>query len=585
MGNTCCAAAGQPVVRIAPAALALATMLAMVSPADAASIGHSRMVSAPGQPLHINVPVRELTQAEQQSLQVSAAPQAAWLQAGLTPPVDLATLQVSVVDGFSADSRVIQVRSSQPFNGPVADLLLQLNTTAGSWQHQVSLLANAAPAAPAAAGSGAGGGAPGAASGAPASTGTISVRRGDTMFALARAHAVEGVSVYQMMVALLRANPQAFIEGNLNLVKAGATLAIPDAAALRAVSDREARRIFQQHVQAYAEYRQGIAARPGAAVQGGSAQAGTVSGNPGSAVAAAPAAAEGDQVVLSSGSADDAVQDQRDATQRNIDETETRVSQLERNVQSLNQALQMQGEAAKDAVVEGATAVGQTLTDAAASIGISAEDSSSANGAGPSGASAGAGAESNGAPQGTQASGASGAGDASGAAGTASGAAASATGVPGEGATGASGAAGSAQAALGQAAAAQSASGSQGAGSDVNASGAPSGGQAAGSSANASGSTQAGASTASASSEDSTSSTPTKADQPVSWLQQNLLVVITAVLALLVLVIAWVLRRASTSRGGENQGVITEAMVQERLAKIDLDLATPPEDGRPPRSS
>src|SRR5690606_22287109 len=114
------------------------------------------------------------------------------------------------------------------------------------------------------------------ASGAAAEHSSIAVRRGDTLFALAQANAVEGVSVYQMMVALLRANPQAFIEGNLNLVRAGATLAVPDAAALRAVSDREARRIFQQHVQAYAAYRQGVAGQRGQAVKGGTTQSGSV---------------------------------------------------------------------------------------------------------------------------------------------------------------------------------------------------------------------------------------------------------------------------------------------------------------------
>src|SRR5690606_19863560 len=156
-------------------------------------------------------------------------------------------------------------------------------------------------------------------------SGSISVRRGDTLFALARANAVEGVSVYQMMIALQKANPQAFIDGNINLVKAGATLAIPDSSALRAVSDSETRRIFQQHAQAYASDRQAVAARRGEAVQGGSAQQGAVSGAA-PRVTASPAAAVGDQVVLSSGSASDAAQDEQDATRRNIDESQARVS-------------------------------------------------------------------------------------------------------------------------------------------------------------------------------------------------------------------------------------------------------------------
>lgn len=71
----------------------------------------------------------------------------------------------------------------------------------------------------------------------------------------------------------------------------------------------------------------------------------------------------------------------------------------------------------------------------------------------------------------------------------------------------------------------------------------------------------------------------------MSWLQENLLGVITAVLALVVLIIAWVLRRASASRSDDGQGGVTEAMVQERLEKIDLDLDKPPSDGRPPHTA
>src|SRR5690606_5868397 len=75
--------------------------------------------------------------------------------------------------------------------------------------------------------------------------------------------------------------------------------------------------------------------------------------------------------------------------------SQARVSHLERNVHSLNQALQMQGEAAKEAVLNGAAAVGQTLSDAATSIGASEEASpgSAESGAGQSGSAQGAGGQ------------------------------------------------------------------------------------------------------------------------------------------------------------------------------------------------
>lgn len=528
MQKTRRSAVDTPVIKATPVALALAAMLVLCSPADAASIGHSRLLSKPGQPLRIDVPIRGLNDADIQSLKVRAAPSAAWQQAGLVPPVELSSLLVNVGKGFSPNSRVVQVSSSQPFDGPVADLLLQVETAAGSQQHQVSLLAYASGASAVTAGQAS----PSTSSGqrpmagAPASDSSssasqsISVRRGDTLFALASANAVQGVSVYQMMLALQRANPQAFIDGNMNLVKAGAKLSIPDTSALTAVSDREARRIFQQHAQAYAAYRQGIAAQRGEAVQGGSTQKGAVSNGSGR-VSAAPNEA-GDRVVLSSGEASDSSRDEQDATQKNISESQARVSQLERNVQSLNQALQMQGEAAKDAVIEGAAAVGQTLSDAASGIGGASDaggsQSAQAAGSAQAGASDGAAQGGGNAPAGGAASAGSQAGS------------------------------GTAQAADGQ-----------------------------------TGGANANGGDPSSAAQDNNTSTSNQAEQSVSWLQENLLGVITAVLALIVLIIAWVLRRASALRSDDGQ--ITEAMVQERLEKIDLDFEKSPADGRPPHTS
>lgn len=548
MSNTCCAA-NLLAIRVTPLALALAAMLSVSPLADAASIGHSRLLSAAGQPLSINVPIRQLSNADLQSLRVGAAPAAAWQQAGLVPPVELSSLRFTIEPGFSDDARVVQVRSNQPFNGPVADLLLQVDTAAGSRQHQVSLLAQAAHPG---ASSQLGGGSVGTASSAGVALGSapaqrsISVRRGDTLFALARANAVEGVSVYQMMIALQKANPQAFIEGNINLVKAGATLAIPDTAALLAVSDREARRIFQQHAQAFAAYREGIAARRSAPVQGGSAQQGTVSSSAGSALVE-PAAAAGDQVVLSSGQASDAARDQKDATQQNIDESKGRISQLERNVQSLNQALQMQGEAAKDAVLEGAATVGQTLSEAADSI-TSSDNPVSSSASASAGASSAAAIgrttvpDTNNAAKGVSVQ-SDQVGGPSTQAAAPNGASASATsnGVDTAGTSDATRSGVTAQ---------------QGTVGETNP-----------------GQVESGQT-------DSTSSS-SKAEQPVSWLQENLLGVITGILALFVLIIAWLLRRASASRSEDSQGGVTEAMVQERLEKIDLDFDTPPTDQRP----
>jgi len=74
-----------------------------------------------------------------------------------------------------------------------------------------------------------------------------------------------------------------------------------------------------------------------------------------------------------------------------------------------------------------------------------------------------------------------------------------------------------------------------------------------------------------------------KAETSVSWFQEHLLGVVTGLLALIVLVIAWLLRRANGPRDDDHaQAVpITEAMVKEQLDKINLDLRQPPADETP----
>jgi len=80
--------------------------------------------------------------------------------------------------------------------------------------------------------------------GADASAGTRTVRSGETLSAIAaEVLAAQGEGrqrLDQTLVALLRANPEAFIGGNVNLVKAGAVLRIPEGETIAAYSPDEA---------------------------------------------------------------------------------------------------------------------------------------------------------------------------------------------------------------------------------------------------------------------------------------------------------------------------------------------------------
>jgi pilus assembly protein FimV len=70
--------------------------------------------------------------------------------------------------------------------------------------------------------------------------GSYRVRAGDTASQVAAQVAPAGVTAEQTMVGLLRANPQAFIAGDLNQLRRGAVLRVPATAELEAVEAREA---------------------------------------------------------------------------------------------------------------------------------------------------------------------------------------------------------------------------------------------------------------------------------------------------------------------------------------------------------
>ncbi|WPQ35170.1 FimV/HubP family polar landmark protein [Achromobacter xylosoxidans] len=596
-------------------AIALAIGASACSPALAMRVGHSRVVSAPGAPLQALVGLQELTPDEIASLRVSVADEASWQRAGLKPPAPLASLVVRVEDGMDPTRKNLRVRSTQAPSGGAVDLLLDISSSSGQRQVQVSILVPlrgaGAEVSPAAVGT------PSRASG---TAGSVNVKSGDTLFAIAQRNAVPNASIYQMLVALWRANPDAFIQGNMNLVRAGQKLAIPDAATVRAVDPAEARRIFNEHAEAFARYRARLGAAAGAnpsVVKGQDAASGTVArpGDTGVATASQPQ----DRVRLSSGQAQggataqaDAQADQRASDARAMADAQGRVNQLQSNVDELNKAVAGQGGATGTPGAAGAAgAAGTPGSTGAAGASGTPGATGAAGASGTPGATGAAGAS--GTPGATGAAGASGTPGATGAAG-ASGTpgttgAAGASGTPGAtgaagasgtpGATGAAGASG-APGATGAAGAsgtpgatgAAGASGSPGATGAAGASGTPGAVGATGAPGLSGTPGAAGPSTAAAQQDkaaaqasadknkdkDLTSSMP-------AWLADNLLVIVTAVLALIAFAIAWVLRRAGARRGDDdeetyayNEPVLDTAALNRKLDSISLDLDEPPTD-------
>lgn len=79
---------------------------------------------------------------------------------------------------------------------------------------------------------------------------TVAVQDGDMASVLAFRLKPRGATIEQMMVALLARNPEAFILGNVNLLKQGAVLRMPSAEEVLRIPPEQARDMVQRHHQA-----------------------------------------------------------------------------------------------------------------------------------------------------------------------------------------------------------------------------------------------------------------------------------------------------------------------------------------------
>ncbi len=88
---------------------------------------------------------------------------------------------------------------------------------------------------------------------------TYRVKEGDTLADIANRTRDNTVSLDQMLIALYRANPDAFIGDNINRLRAGRVLSVPDAAAAGAVDKGEARTTVVAQAQDFNAYRNKLA--------------------------------------------------------------------------------------------------------------------------------------------------------------------------------------------------------------------------------------------------------------------------------------------------------------------------------------
>ena len=258
----------------------IAPLLAAPAGAWALGLGQLEVQSALNQPFHAEIELSATTD-ELQGLKVGLADADMFARQGLERPAFLNRLEFRVVTARNGRS-VIQITSRESIAEPFVTLLVQATWPRGRNVKEYTVLLDPpvllpAPAAPPAIqpaetrpSSSTSGGPitrpaappaprstpaepapapaqevapavsepppPNVSSTAPpqprqpvsAAGGTYGpVQRGETLWALADRMRPEGISVNQMMIAMFRENPRAF-GGNINVLRAGATLRLPE---------------------------------------------------------------------------------------------------------------------------------------------------------------------------------------------------------------------------------------------------------------------------------------------------------------------------------------------------------------------
>ncbi|MGA7477764.1 MAG: FimV/HubP family polar landmark protein [Azonexus sp.] len=266
--------------------------------AEAASLGKITVLSGLGQPLRAEIEI-SASQAELAGMTARLADQKAFREAGVDFSSSLLDLRFAI-EKRSSGKPVVKVSSTKPVNEPFMDMLVELSWPSGPLLKEFTFLLDppevaAKAAARQAAAADArvvetvrGAGAAPAPTGAAATpsravaeptkaqeSGTRVVQQGDTLRRIAGETKHDGVTLEQMLVGLYKKNPDAFIGDNINRLKAGAILSIPDKAAVAAIPAAEARQVYVTQAEDWNTYRQKLAsataqakASPEAAPQG-----------------------------------------------------------------------------------------------------------------------------------------------------------------------------------------------------------------------------------------------------------------------------------------------------------------------------
>lgn len=350
-------------LRIRKLVLAMAAASALSSGmANALGLGELTLKSAQNQPLDAEIELLDVRDLRASEVAPSLASPEEFSKAGVAYPSYLEDLTFTPVINPNGKS-VLRVTSSQPLPGTVVKFLVQVMWPQGRLLRDYSVLLDQAKAQ---------GEQPAAGNiAAPVSAGaSYTTQRRDTLWQIAAQH-VQGGSVQQAMIAIQALNPDAFIGNNINQLKVGQVLRLPDQQQVQSIPQGEANREVAEQYRAWREGRRlGPRARQLDATRRGAAEAAPAriaQGDnlrlvtPGNQADAKDAKALSDQLAVA--------QESLDTSRRDNEELKSRMSDLQSQLDKLQRLIELKNDQLARLEAQGGAAAAPSTAAAPAAAG------------------------------------------------------------------------------------------------------------------------------------------------------------------------------------------------------------------------
>jgi pilus assembly protein FimV len=356
-------------IKTSLSAVLLTALLVQPSVTLAAALGEISVQSAIGQRLSAEIEIVGLSKNDADTIALRLAPPEAYKEAGLDYSAVLRSMRFNIEK--KAERYVVRLSSEEVVNDPFITILFEIDTDGNRNIRQYALLLDPPAvdqqvavtepqtavvpelnAAVVPANSDAKETAPTAEVAA-----THTVNKGETLHGIASQLKPADTKLEQVLIALQRLNPNAIDGDNINRIKAGAVLTLPDAETIKAIDAADARKLVNAQTADFRRYREQLAQQARKPEANPEARADSATnrqsqGRVGVQVTEPTGNATQDKLRLSKAgaqgnsqsAANDAANMEKIAADKALAEANDRVAALEKNVRDMSSLLDMKNQ-------------------------------------------------------------------------------------------------------------------------------------------------------------------------------------------------------------------------------------------------